>query len=222
MKPIIKLLLSYAAIFILACMKPFPIKAQENETFIKKIYADVGSGYGLGHMSSLHTNLQFILKNDWSFSLSYYDHNMDPKNLPNNYLPMVWIINGENQVISHRQSDLKLYNFTAGKYILISKQLWLTSEAGISILSGMRFRYEKVEIERISWNNGYSFIGSNYKESIKDEPITAGLMLKTDLTWAFLPFLGIGIGVYTNLNTVQIPAGIHFRIIVGWLPRSKK
>ena len=181
MKPIVKLLLSYAAIFIPACMKPFPTMAQENKTFHNKIYADVGGGYVMWHNSSVHANLQFILKKKWSFSLSYYAHIMDPKNLPKDYLPEVFIKNGEKEIISHRIQHLQLYNFTAGKYTLINKRLWLTPEAGISVLSGSGLRYEKVAIERYSGDNGYSFIGSNYKESIKDESITAGLMFKTDL-----------------------------------------
>ena len=49
-----------------------------------------------------------------------------------------------------------------------------------------------------------------------------GVMMQADINWAFASFMGLGAGVYVNLNSVQSPIGFNIKLLVGKMGREKK
>jgi len=47
-------------------------------------------------------------------------------------------------------------------------------------------------------------------------------MMKTDVNWAFSSFMGLGAGVFANVNSIQSPIGFHIKLLVGNMGREKK
>jgi hypothetical protein len=65
------------------------------------------------------------------------------------------------------------------------------------------------------------YTSSNY--SVKSENKTGfGVMLKSDFNWAILPYVGLGAGVFANLNSIQSPVGFEIKILCGWLNTKRK
>ena len=47
-------------------------------------------------------------------------------------------------------------------------------------------------------------------------------MMKTDINWAFSSFMGLGVGAFANINSIQSPMGFHVKLLVGNIGREKK
>jgi hypothetical protein len=47
-------------------------------------------------------------------------------------------------------------------------------------------------------------------------------MMKSDVNWAFSSFMGLGAGVFANVNSIQSPIGFHIKLLVGNMGREKK
>ena len=46
--------------------------------------------------------------------------------------------------------------------------------------------------------------------------------MQADIDWAFASFMGIGAGVYANINSIQSPIGLQVKLIIGKMGRIKK
>ncbi|HET7899281.1 MAG TPA: hypothetical protein VFL47_16455, partial [Flavisolibacter sp.] len=49
-----------------------------------------------------------------------------------------------------------------------------------------------------------------------------GGMLRADLNWAFLPFMGIGAGGFAGFSSVESPVGFELKLMVGKMNIRKK
>jgi len=47
-------------------------------------------------------------------------------------------------------------------------------------------------------------------------------MLRADYNWAFLPFMGLGTGVFANFNSIQSPIGLQVKLMLGIMRRQSK
>ena len=47
-------------------------------------------------------------------------------------------------------------------------------------------------------------------------------MMQADINWAFASFMGVGAGVYANLNSIQSPIGFNIKLLVGKMGRERK
>ena len=47
-------------------------------------------------------------------------------------------------------------------------------------------------------------------------------MVQADINWAFASFMGLGAGVYANINSIQSPVGFNMKLLVGKMRREKK
>ena len=68
---------------------------------------------------------------------------MEPKNLPGDYDPgyiVILFIPVPNKTPS---TDLKVLSFTAGKYYKTGRKTWVTTEAGLSLVSGKQMKFSK-------------------------------------------------------------------------------
>jgi len=64
-------------------------------------------------------------------------------------------------------------------------------------------------------------MSSNYSTQ-KTSQTTVGGMLRTNFNWAFSPYVGLSVGGFANLNSIQSPVGVEFKLIAGWLNTKKK
>ncbi|HKO81938.1 MAG TPA: hypothetical protein VJU78_16140, partial [Chitinophagaceae bacterium] len=117
-------------------------------------------------------------------------------------------------------ADMSLISLTAGKSFSLGKNFWATTEGGLSHVKG-----EKVNFERTQPVSGNIIIAasttSNYN-STKENKSTIGAMLQADINWAFASFMGLGAGVYANVNAVQSPLGLNVKLLLGKTGRVKK
>ena len=113
-------------------------------------------------------------------------------------------------------NDLTIYSLTLGKYFETGRKTWFTMEGGLSLVSGQNMEFTSQPV--VSYN---FYESSNY--SVKSEDKTGfGVMLKTDFNWAVLPYVGLGAGVFANLNSLQSPLGFEIKFICGNLRKHKK
>jgi hypothetical protein len=186
---------------------------------LSKIYLQTGAGVGTYNSSDFDLGLKAVLNNKWSMTLSYKGLEMRPKNMPSDYQAET----GYVLFIPYTYeatTAMSLVSLTAGKYFRLGKNFWATTEGGLSYVKG-----EKVSFERTQSVNTNILIAatttSNYN-SIKENKSTVGAMFQADINWAFSSFMGLGAGVYANVNSIQSPVGFNIKLLVGKMGREKK
>lgn len=203
--------LLYAPIILfLYCMLPAMVYGQSKGVF-KKIYLQGGLGFANYSGGGGEIGLQSVMERNWIASISYQHIAADPKNLPGDYEPDYIIFFPVYPTV-----NMDLFNFTGGKMLALGKNIWITMEAGITIGSGETMTFTPRDPQ-------FFFIGatSNYETETKKKSLT-GLMLKTDFSWCLTSFMGLGAGLYANINSIQSPVGANIKLLVGKTGRRKK
>src|SRR6187402_1601712 len=186
---------------------------------MNKFYLQAGAGGGTHEAASYDLGIQIIFKNKWSATLSYNEFDMDPKNLPSDYEPETGYILFIPFTYTV-QANMKIVSLTAGRSFKMGRNTWATTEAGLSYVSGEKISFQHSEVTSscliIAASNS-----SNYT-STKEKKSTVGFMMQTDINWAFSSFMGLGAGVFANVNSIQSPIGFHIKLLVGNMGREKK
>lgn len=197
----------------------FMITANGQTKAINKFYLQGGAGLASHEGSSYDLGIQTIFKNKWSATLSYQGFDMEPKNLPSDYIPetgFIFIIPYTYTV----QANMKIVSLTAGRYFKLGRNIWATTEGGLSYVNG-----EKVSFQHSDVVDSYFLIGgstsSNYSSS-KESKSTLGVAMRADLNWGFASFMGIGCGAFANINSIQSPIGFQVKLMLGNMGREKK
>ena len=197
----------------------FIITASGQTKTMNKLYLQAGAGGGTHEAASYDLGMQTIFKNKWSATLSYHEFDMDPKNLPSDYIPETGYILFI-PITYTVQANMKIVSLTAGRYFKMGRNTWATTEAGLSYVSG-----EKVSFQHSEVTSSFFLIAasnsSNYT-STKEKKSAVGFMMQTDVNWAFSSFMGLGAGVFANINSIQSPIGFHVKLLVGNMVREKK
>ncbi len=183
---------------------------------LKKLYLEGGFGPASHNGVFAQIGIRGVLKNNWVASLSFYTVEMDPKNLPADYkqgYTLVSMIPIPDEMPSTR---LKLFNVTGGRYFHLGRKTWLTAEAGLSVGGGESFHFTSQQVQ-----TDWFHISSNYSVEKKKEALI-GAMVRSDFTWAFSPWVGLSVGGFVNMNSLQSPAGVELKLIAGWLNRERK
>jgi hypothetical protein len=201
----------------------------QNEKAITRFYLQGAVGGGSFNHYYSDVSLQTVLKNKWSMSLSYQNlEDMRPNNIPSDYIPAT----GEGFFLFFPYSytgkvdnvSMKLVSLTGGRYFKLGRNTWATTEAGLSYVKGEKIKFNSVPVSSgssyylIGWEN---YTTSNYEMTVENKN-TIGLMAKADVNWAFASFMGIGCGVYGNLNSIQSPVGFNVKLMVGLMGREKR
>lgn len=193
--------------------------AQTKDSPLTKWYLQFGGGPGTRSGEFLEFSFQGVVRDKWSFTVSWHDFVMEPKNLPSDFIPesgVILFLPYTNNV----EVDMKLISLTAGKFIPLGRKTWLSAEAGISFADGQKASFKRIPQE----NTGFLFVwgtSSNYESTIEDKS-ALGVMLRTDFNWAVTSFMGLGTGVFANFNSVQSPLGFNVKLIVGAMGIDKK
>jgi hypothetical protein len=218
MKPKLTSVAGYCFIlFLFNCFSA--AKAQTSKTRFTKFYLQGTAGFCSRSGGNTELSLQGVVKNEWSFTLSYHDLTMQPKNLPSDYQPETGVV----LFIPYSEKvkvNMKLFSVTAGKYFKLGRNTWLSAEAGISVVNGEKASFQKTESQNIDLGFFWGTT-SNYNSRIEEKTVFGG-MLRTDFTWAFCPFMGLGAGVFANFNPIQSPLGFNLKLTLGAMGRQKK
>jgi len=197
----------------------FIITASGQTKTMNKLYLQAGAGGGAHEAASYDLGIQTIFKNKWSATLSYHEFDMDPKNLPSDYEPETGYILFIPFTYTV-QANMKIVSLTAGRSFKMGRNTWATTEAGLSYVSGEKISFQHSEVTSsfliIAASNS-----SNYT-STKEKKSAVGFMMQTDINWAFSSFMGLGAGVFANINSIQSPIGFHIKLLVGNMGREKK
>jgi hypothetical protein len=202
--------------------------AQQQNTITKFYLQGAMGGGSFNHLNS-DVSLQAILRNKWSLSLSYQTlEEMKPNNIPSDYIPATG--KGEFLFIPYSYTgsvdnvNMNLVSLTGGRYFKLGRNTWATTEAGLSYVKGQQTKFNPIPITSgttyyiLGWEE---YTTSNYETTVKNKN-TIGLMAKADVNWAFASFMGVGAGVYGNLNSIQSPVGFHVKLMVGFMGRQKR
>ena len=201
---------------MISAMTTFVLNAQTNSNPINRFYVDFGGG-GASKGGLFGTvGATAVINNKWTASISYYDVEMNPKNLPSDYeqgFTLVVIIPVPDAMPS---VDLKMINFTAGRFFQLGRKTWITTEVGPSIVSGNTFHFtpQSVKVDGLHFS-------ANYSDESKKQT-TVGATLRSDFSWAFCPYVGLNLGAFANLNSIQSPVGAEIKLVAGWLNTKKK
>ena len=204
MKKLLFLLLSFLA----TCS----LNAQDKPTGITKFYVDAGAGLASHNGGFVTLGGTAVLQHNWLASLSYYNVDMNPKNLPSDYQPDITFYLFSDGIPSVKMT---MVNFTGGKLFHLGRKTWITAEAGLSFVSGEELQF--TSRPAVGWID----LGANYSTQPTRQN-TVGGMLRTDFNWAFTPYLGLSVGGFVNMNSIQSPVGVEVKLIAGWLNTKKK
>ena len=197
----------------------FIITATGQTKTINKFYLQGGAGLGTHESGSYDIGIQAIFKNKWSATLSYQELSMTPKNQPADYqgetgyvlfIPYTYDVD----------ATMSLLSLTAGRYFKIGRNTWATTEAGLSYVSGEKVSYQHSQVTSTNVIIAAS-TSSNYSTK-KENKSSVGFMMKADVNWAFSSFMGLGAGVFANINSIQSPVGFQVKLMVGGMGREKK
>lgn len=205
----------FSCIIFLAFMTP----AIGQTKTVNKFYLQGNAGWASHSGSTYDVSMQGIFKNKWSATLSYQELSMTPKNLPSDYQPetgYIFFIPYTYTV----EANMSLISLTAGRYFKMGRNTWATSEAGLSYVSGEKVSFQRSQVTSFDALIAAS-TSSNYS-STKEKSSTVGLMMRTDVNWAFSSFMGLGAGVFANINSIQSPIGFNIKLLVGNMGREKK
>jgi hypothetical protein len=219
MQPILKQTRAAICLFVLLCATTSLVTAQST-TKLSKIYFQAGAGMGSYQSADFDLGIKAILNNKLSLGLSYKGANMTPKNEPADYIPesgIAVIIPYTNYVTT----DMSFLTFAVGRSFKISRSVWATTEGGISYVKGDKVTYTPQSVDVSGVFPIVLGTSSNYA-TFKESKSSAGLALQADINWAFASFMGLGLGVYTNLNSIQSPVGFNLKLILGKMGRDKK
>jgi hypothetical protein len=194
--------------------------AGQTTMHLSKIYLEGAIGPSTYNGINSAVSLKAIFKNKWSMTLSYNNiAEMTPKNEPSDYQPetgyVLFIPYTYEETI-----DMSLFSLTAGRYFRLGRNIWATTEGGLSYVKGENVTYERTQQTSTNILIAAS-TSSNYKTT-KESRSTVGAMMQADINWAFASFMGIGAGVYTNINSIQSPVGVQLKLIIGKMGRIKK
>lgn len=204
-------------IFLFNCF--ITANAQTKEIHLTKFYLQGAAGASTRSGGHTELSLQGVVRNKWSFTLSYHDLSMQPKNLPSDYRAETGVVLFFPYT-DYVEVNMKLFSATAGKFFKLGRNSWISTEGGFSVVNGEKASFEKTPSQDI----GFLFFWgttSNYKATI-EKKTTVGGMLRADFTWAFCPFMGLGAGVFANFNSIQSPAGFNLKLTLGAMGRQKK
>jgi hypothetical protein len=186
---------------------------------INKFYLQGGAGASTYHGGYSDVGLQAIIKNKWSATISYQSLTMRPKNMPSDYLAetgYVLFLPYSYEV----ETEMSIVNLTAGRYFKLGKNTWATTEGGLSYVSGEKVNFDRTEV--VSSNIIIAGSTSSNYNTTKESKSSVGVAMRADLNWAFASFMGLGCGVFTNINSVQSPVGFQVKLIVGKMGREKR
>lgn len=189
---------------------------QAAEKPIRKFYAQGATGPANHGGFTTNLGMQAVLKKNWTASFSIQDYRANPKNLPADYDPgytLLLIIPIPNPM---PEQHLTMVSITGGKCFEAGRSVWFTTEAGVSFVKGKQFQFTGQPVE-----NSFIYVSPNYSDHSEDQT-SVGALLKADFNWAFSSFAGLGIGAFANLNSIQSPVGIEFKLIAGWMNRKPK
>ena len=125
----------HAFSFIIFLLFSFFNATAQNSKSLSKIYLEGGAGGGNYKSSTADLSVKMIMKNKWSMNLSYKYLEMDPKNMPSDYIAetgYVFFIPYTYSVTS----DMQIVSLTAGKYLKLGRNTWSTMESGLSYVKG--------------------------------------------------------------------------------------
>jgi len=222
-----KNILNFTALFCFAIPMFFyptlAAKAQTSEKSVNKMYFQMASGATTYKGKNFELGLQTIIKNKWSASASYQHFSMDPSNLPADYQPesgIVFLIPYTNKITV----NMNCFNLSAGKYFQMGRNSWFTAEAGLSVVSGQRASFKPatpVSSDPLLIFLLTSTTSSNYTTSIENKTSLGGIV-RADANWALTSFLGLGAGVFANINSIQSPIGLNIKLTLGDMGKSTK
>jgi hypothetical protein len=196
--------------FVFLFLAPFCSRAQHKPT-MTKLYGELGGGVATGNGTVGEGGVRVVLSNNWTYGFSGINIGAKPKNLPSDYvrgftlLIFIPILDEEPDV------DMNLYSVTAGRFFPVSRRLWVTTDAGLSLGTAKEFQFRP--------NNnrgGLLTFPSNYTYT-ESRKTTIGALLKAEVNLAFLNFAGLSAGVFTTVNGIQSSVGGSFKLIVGKL-----
>ncbi len=204
------------SLLLLSCFLCFAAYSQTKEKSVKKIYLQAAAGGTSQNGFSGELGIQAILKSNWTATFSYHKIEMDPQNLPADYKEGVTILVFFPVYDEFPYNNMNLFSFTTGKFFETGRKTWFTTEAGFSIVNGekVKFTSQPVVVSFLHTSSNYSFT--------KEKKTTFGGMLKADFNWAFLPYVGLGAGVFANFNSIQSPVGFQLKLTCGWMNNKKK
>jgi hypothetical protein len=117
-------------------------------------------------------------------------------------------------------AKMSLFSLTAGRYFRLGRNTWVTTEAGISYVSGEKISFQHAQVT--SSNILIAATTTSNYTTTKEKKSAVGLMMRADVNWAFSSFMGLGAGTFANINSIQSPIGFQVKLMVGNMGREKK
>lgn len=190
------------------------IAPAQNEPALLKYYLDAGLGITNRHGVMANLGVNGVFKNNWTGSVSFHFAAPRDKNMPSDFKPgldvIAAVLTGA-ATKDYPENKLNIFSLTGGKLIPFNEKLWITLEGGPAFFSGEKFTYSKVD----DWLTGANYSWTTSKTN------QVGATLKADFVFAVSNWFGLGVGAFSNLNSIQSIIGGELKLYFGKL-REKK
>jgi hypothetical protein len=206
----------YSSLVAIAFFATTCAEAQSDYDF-KRFTASFGVGPAnrKGIVGSVEA--QGVFNNNLVVSLYYHSVSADAKNEPADYQRGSFGTIFGKFADGYYPQNMNIFSATAGKFFRWDRNVWLTTEAGFSFVTGYEHEFTRQPVETDFWG----FTSSNYK--VTRENISGiGGVVKADITCGFASFAGVGFGVFANINSVQSVVGGELKLVLGWMNRERK
>ncbi|HSB94052.1 MAG TPA: hypothetical protein VLC28_13095 [Flavitalea sp.] len=208
--------LARTTLLLLSIVSISNLNAQKKEKTFTRFYLQGGIGPTTNSGAFADVSLQATTSTNFVATLSYNQVEMDPKNLPSDYEPGYTIFLILPVIDQMPVVTTSVVSLSAGKAFKTGRNTWFVPEAGLAYVSGEKMSFYRQEITSDIFS-----ATSNYSTTT-EKTSTVGGLIKADFNWAFASFMGLGAGVYGNLNSVQSFAGFQVKLMAGLMGREKK
>ncbi len=201
------------AIFVVSVIS---VNGQNTPEHLPKYYLHIGGGPSIHNGAFADFGGTTIFQNKWIASVSYQNFDMNASNLPADYqegYTTVLIFPFSDEMPSITMTSV---NLMTGRYFPLGRKTWITAQGGLALTRGDKLTFTRQPVESNSW-----YVSSNY-DVHKESASGAGAIIQADFIWAFVPYVGIGAGVFANMNSVQSTVGLQFKLVGGWMNSKRE
>lgn len=209
---------------ILACLIPFGTAAQQKNTALKALYFNLPFKLGKTEYRYQAYGLHSVWGKGLVVGIDRERYRNTPGNLPADY--SVGTITLLNIPVTSQlpQAETRYTSITAGYRKALSRNTWLTVEAGPSLIKKEYYQFTKstpssgtiYDPWTTFFNDLFGITATNanytYEKTTRNQ---TGATFRSSFQWAFTNFSAIHLGVHGNFTGKESRFGAYFSIAIG-------
>lgn len=219
-----KLLALMPLLLFVASLFPFAAAAQKKNEALKALYFNLPFRLGKTEYRYQAYGIQSAWKNGLMFGIDRENYKNTPDNFPKDFDPGTVTILGLPMNVALPEATTRYTTFTTGYRKPLSRNTWITAEAGPSLVKKDMYSFRKKDpnagsttdpwVDAFGQLFGISGTPSNYS-SEKTTVKQLGGSFRSSLQWAFTNYSALQLGVHGNFTRNESRFGAYFSLAIG-------